>query len=155
LAVGTEIERRFLVKGEAWKAGAVVRRIRQGYLGTENGISVRVRLIDGEGLLTIKGEREGIVREEFEYRVPARDAEEMLQLCGPMVIEKARHELLHGGLLWQVDVFAGALVGLVMAEVELESEDQPVPLPDWAGREVSHDRRYRNSSLVRFGLPRE
>jgi len=153
--VGTEIERRFLLKGDGWKAGAAVRRIRQGYLGTENGISVRVRLIDGQGLLTIKGEREGLVREEFEYSVPAADAEAMLELCGPLVIEKTRHEVVHAGLLWQVDVFAGALAGLVMAEVELESEDQPVPLPDWAGREVSHDRRYRNSSLVRFGLPRE
>jgi adenylate cyclase len=151
--VGTEIERRFLLKGDGWKAGAAVRRIRQGYLGTENGISVRVRLIDGQGLLTIKGEREGLVREEFEYPVPAADAEAMLELCGPLVIEKTRHEVVHAGLLWQVDVFAGALAGLVLAEVELEREDQPVPLPDWAGREVSHDLRYRNSSLVRFGVP--
>jgi CYTH domain-containing protein len=151
--VGTEIERRFLVQGEAWKAGARVRRIRQGYLGTENGISVRVRLIDGEGLLTIKGEREGLVREEFEYSVPTADAEAMLELCGPLLIEKNRYELMHGGLLWQVDVFAGRLAGLVMAEVELTHEDQPVAIPDWAAREVSHDRRFRNSSLVRFGLP--
>ncbi|MFO1146877.1 MAG: CYTH domain-containing protein [Alsobacter sp.] len=151
--MGTEIERRFLVKGEAWKAEARVRRIRQGYLGTENGVSVRVRLIDGKGLLTIKGERDGLVREEFEYPVPAADAEAMLELCGTLVIDKTRHELVHGGLLWQIDVFGGRLAGLVLAEVELEREDQPVALPDWAGREVSLDRRYRNSSLVRFGLP--
>ena len=153
--MGTEIERKFLVRTDAWRNAPVSRRIaiRQGYLVAGEGASVRIRLADGEATLTIKGERDGRTREEFEYAVPAADAEGLLALCPLPPIEKTRHEISHGGKLWEVDEFSGPLTGLVMAELELDSADEFFELPDWLGEEVTHDRRYRNSSLVREAAP--
>lgn len=146
-----EIERKFLVVGDGWKAAPCVRAIAQGYLATIPA-SVRIRIQDGAATLTIKGEADGLVRDEFEYAVPLADAEAMLRLCPEPPIVKKRHELVHAGKLWQVDAFEGALGGLVIAEIELESADEVVTLPDWVGREVTYDRRYRNSALIRSGL---
>ena len=145
--MATEIERKFLV--DANKVGALKfigeAKISQGYLSTEP--TVRVRLIDGRGFLTIKSSTVGISRREFEYEIPAADAEELLELCGHNVLEKTRRKIFHGGHLWEVDFFAGRHAGLILAEVELSAPDEPVDLPDWIAREVSDDPRYFNSNL--------
>ncbi|GFO58824.1 CYTH domain-containing protein [Geomonas silvestris] len=145
-----EIERKFLVKDDSWRGAANQgTAYRQGYLSTERGRVVRVRVKGPQAVLTIKGERIGISAPEFEYPIPVADAEELLaDLCLHPLIEKVRYEVAHAGLTWEIDVFSGDNEGLVLAEVELESEDQEVELPGWAGPEVSDDRRYSNASLV-------
>lgn len=147
--MGTEIERKFIVVGEGWRAGATGVRYRQGYLSTESGATVRVRLAGDEAFLTIKGARVGLGRPEFEYPLPHADAEYMLDhLCRKPLIEKYRYRVPHGDLVWEVDEFLAENEGLLIAEVELESEDQPVVLPEWVGPEVSTDARYTNAYLV-------
>jgi adenylate cyclase len=147
--MGVEIERKFLVSSDGWHAGAGEGlAYRQGYLCRETGRTVRVRIVaEYEAYLTVKGTASGNRRAEFEYEIPVEDAEEMLAMCDGTIIEKTRYRVPQGGLVWEVDVFAGDNAGLIVAEVELESEDQVVPLPEWAGREVSEDRRYSNSNL--------
>ena len=151
-----EIERKFLVSGEGWRdAVAGRKRLVQGYLSSNAKATVRIHIADDQkAVLTLKGPAEGISRAEFEYEVPLDDARQMLELAQPNVVEKVRHLVPHGGLIWEVDVFGGAHAGLVMAEVELASEDQVIDLPGWAGKEVSHDDRYANASLARVpGVP--
>lgn len=143
-----EIERRFLVTGDQWQPGAVAASVVQGYLSTSPGRVVRVRLTGGQGFLTIKGPSAGPTRSEFEYRVPADDAREMLALCGEAVVEKTRWQVRHDGNDWVVDVFAGANRGLVLAEIELPGADHPFVLPPWVGLEVTGDHRYANASLA-------
>jgi len=145
-----EIERKFLVKDDSWRAAAGTgKAYLQGYLSLDRGRVVRVRVKEGRGFLTIKGLRQGISAPEYEYPIPLAEAEEMLQkLCLRPLIEKVRYELPFGGLTWEIDVFQGDNQGLVLAEVELDSEEQAVTLPPWAGLEVSHDPRYSNASLV-------
>ncbi|GFO67585.1 CYTH domain-containing protein [Geomonas limicola] len=144
-----EIERKFLVKDDSWRAAADQgTAYRQGYLSTERGRVVRVRVKGTQGVLTIKGERQGISAPEFEYPIPLADAEKLFKLCLRPLIEKVRYEVPHAGLTWEIDVFSGENEGLVLAEVELDSEDQQVELPSWAGPEVSDDGRYSNASLV-------
>lgn len=146
----TEIERKFLVVGDGWRAGARADAIRQGYLAASRTLSVRVRALDERATLTIKGDHGGITRLEYEYAIPVADAHDLLDaLCHRPLIEKTRHTLMHGGLEWVVDEFAGDNAGLVMAEVELDSEDQAVDLPDWVGEEVTGDPRYLNVNLQR------
>jgi adenylate cyclase len=153
-----EIERKFLVTGEGWRAVALGPglRLRQGYLPNGGGTAapvVRVRLVDDAGFLTIKGP--GLLtRAEFEYPIPAEDAAAMLAtLCTPPVLEKTRTRVGHGGLVWEVDEFAGRLAGLVLAEVELDAIEQHFARPDWAGREVTGDPRYMNNALARAAGP--
>ncbi|MFG1348291.1 CYTH domain-containing protein [Xanthobacter autotrophicus] len=144
-----EIERKFLVKSRSWRAGARASAIRQGYLCSGSGATVRIRIADAEAFVTVKGKTQGISRAEFEYPIPLRDAEVMLEtLCVRPLIEKTRYFLEHAGKLWTVDVFDGENDGLVVAEVELTGPDEPVALPDWVGEEVTDDPRYRNSALV-------
>lgn len=144
--MAVEIERKFLVTGDGWRHGPG-RRLVQGYLSDAGSATVRVR-IDGErAFLTIKGPDAGPARLEFEYAVTLADAEAMLALCRRPLVEKRRHEVAHAGHLWEVDVFEGENAGLVLAEVELSAEDQPVELPSWVGREVTDDLRYRNANL--------
>lgn len=152
--MGLEIERRFLVRGDAWRGGATrARRLLQGYLAREGGVSVRVRLCGESGLLTIKGPG-GLARPEFEYPLPAEDAREMLAtLCAGRRIAKTRHDVPHDGLLWEIDVFEGALAGLVIAEVELPHACHGLGLPPWAGREVTDDPRYSNAALASAAAP--
>ncbi|PLX82826.1 MAG: adenylate cyclase [Desulfuromonas sp.] len=148
--MGVEIERKFLVRGDAWRAGAEGIPVRQGYLSVDPPRAVRVRQTGKRGFLTIKGKTEGISRTEFEYPIPLEDAEELLEhLCLRPLIEKVRYRVPHAGLLWEVDEFLGENTGLILAEVELESAAQEVPLPPWAGREVSEDPRYFNAALAR------
>lgn len=151
-----EIERKFLVCDESWRASVEESRaIRQGYLSTSAKATVRIRVYDdAEAFLTLKGPADGISRSEFEYPVPLDDGRELLEMSRPHVVEKRRHHVRHGGLLWEVDVFEGAHEGLVIAEVELEHAEQAVDLPGWVGQEVSDDDRYANASLSRHpGVP--
>jgi adenylate cyclase len=144
-----EIERKFLVKGAGWRKGGKRSRLKQGYLHSSRERSVRVRLEDGVGTLTIKGRTRGLSRAEYEYRVPARDAVRLLALCEKPLIEKTRTRVIFGGLTWEIDEFSGANRGLVVAEVELGRPDQRVALPPWAGKEVTRDARYLNANLFR------
>ena len=147
--MGTEIERKFLVVSDAWRAGARGTLYRQGYLCTTPERTVRVRVAGEKGYLTIKGIRTGLSRAEFEYSIPQDEAQAMLDgLCLKPLIEKTRYRVEHGGLVWEVDEFAGENAGLVIAEVEIEREDQDVPLPAWVGEEVSTDARYTNAHLA-------
>jgi adenylate cyclase len=150
-----EIERKFLVVGDAWRAGSGPgQRFCQGYLAADaaGGATVRVRRAGPEAFLTVKGPGDGdggLARPEFEYPIPVEDAERMLaSLCRRPLIEKTRHEVAHAGHLWHVDEFGGDNAGLVLAEVELDHPGQEVALPPWAGEEVTADPRYRNSALV-------
>jgi CYTH domain-containing protein len=144
-----EIERKFLVNGAGWRSFGPGTRYRQGYLSTTPERSVRVRVGGDEGFLTIKGKTVGAIRAEYEYAIPVAEANELLdKLCKRPLIEKTRYRINHQGLTWEVDEFEGANAGLVIAEVELESEDQAVVFPDWVGEEVTGDPRYYNASLV-------
>lgn len=150
-----EIERKFLVSADSWRSDAEPTRIRQGYLATSPALSVRIRRAGEAAFMTVKGGA-GVVRTEYEYAIPVGDADEMLDtLCARPLIEKRRHLVPFAGVQWEVDEFDGALAGLVLAELELESADQPVELPDWVGREVTDDPRYVNANLARWGLPSE
>ncbi len=148
--MGTEIERKFLVVSDHWREAALsATRYRQGYLSSQPNASVRVRVGAGRAFLNVKSAQLGIRRHEFEYEIPLQDAEEMLAcLAEQPCIDKVRHRVRQGAHIWEVDVFGGANAGLVVAEVELQSEDEPFELPDWAGQEVSHDPRYLNVNLV-------
>ncbi len=147
--MGREIERKFLVRDDSWRGDAAGVAVRQGYLSTARECTVRVRVAGDRAWLTIKGPARGLARLEFEYEIPVADAQALLdELCRHPPIEKTRHRVEYGGLVWEVDEFHGANEGLVVAEVELAREDQEVPLPPWVGEEVSHDPRYLNAHLA-------
>ena len=146
-----EIERKFLVINDDWRSLATPKSYRQGYIATAKvGQSVRVRLAGDTGYLTIKGPVQGLTRAEFEYVIPVKDAQELLEtLCLRPLIEKIRYRLPIGSVVWEIDEFTGENAGLIVAEVELASEDQPFEKPSWLGREVSGEARYYNASLVK------
>ncbi|TDM08408.1 MAG: adenylate cyclase [Ideonella sp. MAG2] len=141
-----EIERKFLVVGEAWRQGTGV-RYAQGYLNRDKQRTVRVRVAGEAAFLTIKGLTQGATRAEFEYPLPMADALALLPLCEGPLIEKTRYVLRVGGTTWEVDEFHGDNAPLVVAEVELPSEDAAFERPDWLGDEVTHDVRYFNANL--------
>lgn len=144
-----EIERKFLPKSDAWRQRAHAReRMSQGYVASGEGMSVRVRIAGERAWLNIKAGKLAASRLEFEYAIPLADARELLELAVGPLIEKTRHRVLESGLEWEVDEFHGANEGLVVAELELESEGQEFPRPDWVGTEVTHLRRYYNVCLV-------
>jgi adenylate cyclase len=145
--MGIEIERKFLVTGTTWRQGAGV-RFSQGYLNRDKERTVRVRLAGEKAFLTIKGISVGASRAEFEYEIPAADAEQLLKLSDGPVIEKIRRFIQLESVTWEVDEFLGENAGLVVAEIELQSEDQAFARPEWLGEEVTHDARYFNSSLA-------
>jgi adenylate cyclase len=146
--VGVEIERKFLVVPERLPALHDGTPMRQGYLSKQTDLTVRVRLTPAAAFLTLKGPTRSISRAEFEYPIPRLDAEALLALCAGRVVEKVRHRVAVEKHVFEVDVFSGANTGLVVAEVELASEDEAFPRPDWLAAEVSHDRRYANSALA-------
>ncbi len=153
--MGKEIERKFLVKGEEWKAAAKGTVYRQGYLSSAKERVVRVRTIESKGFLTIKGITRGVSRAEFEYEISAEDAAIMLDdMCEKPLIEKKRYKIPFGGLVFEVDEFFGENAGLVVAEVELKDEKQKITLPPWVGEEVSGDPRYFNSNLIKHPYSR-
>lgn len=145
-----EIERKFLVSGDFLPEVTSSTRIVQGYICTEPGRSVRVRIRGEEAFLTIKGasDEKGLSRYEFETKIPVADAERLMKLCVSGVIDKVRHLVPKGNHTWEVDVFHGNNEGLVLAEIELASEDEPFERPSWLGKEVSGDKRYYNSMLT-------
>lgn len=145
-----EIERKFLVKDESFKSMATEsHRLTQGYICKESGRTVRVRLWDDKGYLTIKGagSASGMSRYEWEKEISAEDARDLFMLCQSGIIDKTRYIVPVDGKTFEVDEFYGENAGLVMAEIELESEDSPFTRPSWLGDEVTGDRRYYNSML--------
>lgn len=153
--MGIEIERKFLVVGDAWRSAARrSARMAQAYLNDAAALaagrehcSVRVRIAGEQGFLNIKSREVGPSRQEFEYPLPLADAHALLDLCSGGMIDKTRHYIQVGAHLWEVDEFLGDNQGLVVAEVELAAEDERFELPEWAGREVTDDLRYYNLSL--------
>ncbi|NRR29583.1 CYTH domain-containing protein [Oxalobacteraceae bacterium] len=147
--MGVEIERKFLLKGDAWRALAEPLLLRQGYLSSHRDRVVRVRIEGEQGVMTVKGRTVGVSRGEWEYPIPLADAQELLLLCEQPLIEKTRRRIPFAGNVWEVDEFFGANAGLVVAEIELASEDQAFDKPDWIGEEVSSDVRYLNANLIK------
>ena len=146
-----EIERKFLVKDDSYKAHAVEsHRIRQGYIAHDSGRSVRVRIRDGQGILTVKGPFIGLgSRPEWEKELSPQEAEDLFQLCKPGCVDKTRWIIPAGSRFFEVDEFHGENEGLVLAEIELGSGDEPFVRPSWLGEEVTGDKRYYNGSLAR------
>ncbi len=145
-----EIERKFLLKNDAWRSGASAGLcMRQGYLTQDGPCSVRVRIAGDRAHLNIKSATLGISRLEFDYEIPLVDAEHLLEaLCVGALIEKTRYHVMHAGHLWEIDVFEGDNAGLVIAEIEFTDPDEPFEAPHWIGDEVSDDARYYNVSLA-------
>jgi adenylate cyclase len=147
--VALEIERKFLVKGYDWRneQGTIYR---QGYLNSDKNRNVRVRVINDKGYLTVKGISRGAARFEYEYEIPKVEADAMLDnLCEQPLIIKKRYKIVFKGLVWEVDEFFGDNKGLIIAELELESEDQVIKKPEWIGEEVTGDPKYFNANLIR------
>lgn len=143
-----EIERKFLVVSDDWRAAATSsRRVRQGYVVRTGALSVRIRTINGDAFITLKNRIPGPEREEYEYAIPLEDAEALLSHCEPPLIDKTRHQLMYGGREWVVDEFHGERAGLLLAECELASAGDLLVVPGWAGAEVTNDPAYRNEAL--------
>lgn len=148
--MGLEIERKFLVQGDAWKTLGEPVFFRQGYLSSQKERTVRVRIEGDRAVITIKGKSVGAVRGEWEYPIPVQDAAELLDgLCEQPLIEKYRRKITNGAHVWEVDEFLGANAGLVVAEIELGAEDEAFDQPEWVAAEVTDDARYYNSNLIR------
>jgi len=147
----TEIERKFLVADPSWRGQAEGIRYRQGYLAASPGTTVRVRVGGGRGVMTIKGPPgpSGLSRAEYEFPIPEDQANAIIDdLCGGRVVDKTRYRIDHAGDLWEVDTFHEAHEGLVLAEIELDAEDQEFAMPPWVGQEVTGDYRYTNAWLA-------
>ena len=143
-----EIEHKYLVKNDSYKLLATsYSRISQGYLCREPERTVRVRIMNDKGYLTIKGKNKGPVREEYEYAIPYEDAERMLKMCVPPVLEKIRYIVPFGNNIWEVDEYKGSRQGLVTAEVELSSEKEEYIIPDFVGTNITGNPSYYNSNL--------
>ena len=145
--MGTEIERRFLVKSDSWRTAGQAKAYRQGYLSVDPARTVRVRIVEQSAWLTLKAQISDISRHEFEYPIPWQDGMNILNEMCPEQICKERTKLEIAGHIWEVDEFFGMNQGLVLAEIELANEDTPFVRPDWLGEEVTHDGRYTNAWL--------
>ena len=146
--MGMEIEHKFLVNGDSYRQLSCDKReIRQGFLSRDPERTVRVRVREDKGFITIKGKGCGAVHPEFEYEIPVEDAIKLMALCEPPVIEKTRYIVIHEGNRWEVDEFHGAFQGLVIAELEVPHEGYTFALPPFVGTEVTGDPRYYNSQL--------
>jgi adenylate cyclase len=148
--MGREIERKFLLKSADWRALATrSEAMRQGYIAGGRRASVRVRIAGDDASLNIKGGGLVASRDEFQYAIPLDEAAELLdRICERPLIEKTRHFVSHGGFEWEIDEFHGDNADLIVAEIELDHEDQEFPRPDWLGVEVTHLPRYYNVSLA-------
>jgi len=146
----TEIEKKFLLKNDNWRDQVKSsRNIRQGYLGSMAKASVRIRLDGDNANINIKSADLAMVRQEYEYPVPVDQALEMLEtLCESPQVDKIRHLVDYAGHTWEIDEFFGDNAGLVVAEIELNSEDEDFEIPEWLGEEVTDDGRYYNVNLV-------
>lgn len=148
--MGIEIERKFLPAGEGWRGLGTPTLMRQGYLVADAVRTVRVRIEGERAVITVKGKSTGASRGEWEYPIPVADAAELLAgLCEQPLVEKIRHRIDVAGHTWEVDEFLGENAGLVVAEIELGAEDEAFEKPDWIGQEVTGEKRYYNSSLIR------
>lgn len=148
--MGKELERKFLVKNSTYKKLCSGKLYKQGYLNRNPDRTVRVRLIDNKGFLTIKSKENDIARKEFEYEIPFTDAEEILEkICEKPFIEKTRYIYNYMGHVWEIDEFHGENEGLVIAEIELENENENFAIPEWIGEEVTYDNKYFNSNLIK------
>ncbi len=144
-----EIERKFLINQDVLGALDNGTSIKQGYISTKDKTVVRVRVSGNQAYLTLKGEATGVTRSEFEYEIPVTDAEQIIEeLCNGPVVEKTRYLVTHCDHTWEVDIFHGENDGLVIAEIELGSEEEAFEIPDWVTREVSGEAKYYNSSLL-------
>ena len=143
-----EIERKFLINQDELGSLENGTSIKQGYISTTDNTVVRVRVSGTQAYLTLKGENMGVTRSEFEYEIPVSDASDLMNLCDN-IIEKTRYLIQHKGMIWELDIFEGSNNGLMIAEIELESEDQHFEFPNWVGKEVSDDSRYYNACLAR------
>jgi CYTH domain-containing protein len=148
--MGVEIERKFLVKKEKWSQVIKEEKslFRQGYILSDPEKTIRVRLTDTAGYLTIKGLTIGASRPEYEYTIPKADAQELLDNFCDSEISKIRYFITHDNKLWEVDEFLGKNEGLIVAEIELTDEHEPFSLPDWVDIEVTHEKKYSNSNLA-------
>lgn len=145
-----EIERKFLVKNDEWKKLGKTEFYQQAYLVIENSKTIRIRTIGNTAFLTIKSSAINFSRDEFEYQIPIEDAKYMIEnICEKPAIEKYRTKIEINDCIWEIDEFVGENEGLIVAEVELKSENQKIDLPDWIGQEVTGDHRYNNSYLVK------
>lgn len=151
-SMAIEIERKFLVRNEDWRQNADTgTTFIQGYLIGSKQASVRVRIEGEQAFLNIKSATLGMRRQEYEYAIPISDARELLQtLCNKPLIEKIRYHLNVGADLWEIDVFSGDNAGLIVAEIELQDEQQQFVQPEWLGKEVTHDPRYYNVNLAQL-----
>ncbi len=147
--MASEIERKFLVTSNSYRMHCTERQaIKQGYLSRNPDATVRVRILNDNAYLTIKGRNHGIVRDEWEYKIPFEDAHAMLDKCADgTIIEKTRYIVPKNGFIWEIDEFHGTHEGLVVAEIELPDASTRFELPDFIGREVSGDPAYYNSNL--------
>ncbi len=149
----TEIERKFLLRDDAWRQDIVSQEhIRDGLIVSDGGSKVRVRLSDRAASITVKGPRLGLRRDEYEYPIPPEDARRLIEGCGARVVEKTRYKVRHDGLVWDVDIYHAGLAGLSFAEVELESEDQPVSLPAWVGQEITGNARFGKRHILQLSI---
>lgn len=148
--MGKEIERKFLIDQQKWDNlnKPEGKLFRQGYLLTDKDKTIRVRATETKGFLTIKGQTIGATRMEYEYEIPVDEATELLDNFSQSELSKTRHEITFNGKLWEVDVFLGDNEGLIVAEIELESEEETFDLPDWIGKEVTEEEKYYNSNLT-------
>jgi len=149
--MGQEIERKFLINLSEWEKldKPVGKHFRQGYILTDPEKTIRVRKTETAGWLTIKGISVGATRLEYEYEIPLKEAEELLDNFSENELEKIRHEIVHANKLWEVDVFLGDNEGLIVAEIELLSENEPFEIPNWITEEVTHEKKYYNSNLTK------
>ncbi|MDI3320633.1 CYTH domain-containing protein [Pinibacter soli] len=145
-----EIERKYLVDHQKWNSleKPAGKRYRQGYLSTDENKTIRIRTTGAEAYLTIKGKSKGATRSEFEYEIPLAEATQMLDTLSESELSKTRYEIHYMGKLWEVDVFHDANAGLIVAEIELDNEDEKFELPDWILQEVTDDAKYYNSNLT-------
>lgn len=148
--MGKEIERKFLIKEAEWNnfAKPAGKHLRQGYLVSDPNKTIRVRTAENAAWITIKGISIGASRLEYEYEIPLIEGLELLDHFAESELEKIRYEIPYKGKIWEVDVFSGDNAGLIVAEIELESEEENFSLPAWVAEEVTHEKKYYNSCLT-------
>lgn len=152
-----EIERKYIVKNDSWKKNTLLKKIKikQGYISKSIQHQIRVRVMDDESSLTIKGPKKGLSRDEFEYTIPVKDGQQLLAMSCTPIISKTRYYVKdEAGQVWEVDVYKGINRGLVVAEIELEDPRQSIKIPSWVGKEVTHDRRYTNTYIAEHKVPK-
>lgn len=153
--MATEIEVKYLVKSLPDLTTIKHEKIVQGYLRRSHGeglSTVRVRQLGDKGFMTVKGDRVSISQKEWEWEIPVEQAKEMFEVCEPGILEKTRYYILHGNLTIELDIFEGRHKGLIVAEIELSSEDEKFDIPEWFGEDVSKDGKYSNAALSKMPI---